>query len=118
MQFGKDMENLCDQKLIHFLEIKKEKKYTVFTNYLNITYILPKNYSEFSTEFELKKGMAFDSILKHRNINVILVSTNILQNPILVKDSTWNQLIAKPENYNFKKIKYSDICESYLLIKE
>ena len=118
MQFGKDMENLCDQKLIRFLEIKKDKKYTVFTNYLNITYILPKNYHEFSTEFELKKGMSFDSILKQRNINVILVSTNILQNPILVKDSIWNQLIAKPENFNFKKFKYSDNCESYLLIKE
>jgi len=118
MQFGKDMDNLCEQKLIRYLESKKDKPYTVFTNYLNITYILPKNYSEFSTEFELKKGMAFSSVLKDRHINIILVSSNILENPILKADSTWNDLITHPEKYNFKTVKYSDICESYLLIKE
>ena len=117
-QFGKDMDNLCEQKLIRYFESKKENKYVVFTNYLNITYILPKNYSEFSTEFELRKGMDFGKILSEKKINVILVSINILQNPVLTKDSTWNNLISQPERYNFKKVNYSDICESYLLIKE
>jgi len=118
IQFGKDMENLCEQKLIRYFESKKNKEYVVFTNYLNITYILPKNYSEFSTEFELKKGMSFATVLQEEQINVILVSINILKNPILMADSTWNELIAHPEKYGFKRVNYSDICESYLLIKE
>lgn len=118
MQFGKDMDNLCEQKLIRYLESKKEKQYVVFTNYLNITYILPKNYSEFSTEFELKKGMTFSSVLENKHVNIILVSSNILENPILKADSTWNDLIARPEKYSFRTVKYSDICGSYLLIKE
>ncbi|MFN8237255.1 MAG: hypothetical protein U0T77_03720 [Chitinophagales bacterium] len=118
MQFGKDMDNLCEQKLIRYLESKKDKPYMVFTNYLNITYILPKNYTEFSTEFELKRGMTFSSVLNNKHVNVILVSSNILENPILKEDTTWNDLMMHPEKYNFKTVKYSDICESYLLIKE
>ncbi len=118
MQFGKDMDNLCEQELIRYLESKKEKQYVVFTNYLNITYILPKNYSEFSTEFELKKDMTFSSVMENKHVNIILVSSNILENPILKADSTWNDLIARPEKYSFRTVKYSDICESYLLIKE
>lgn len=118
MQFGSDMDHLCEQKLIRFLESKKDKDYVVFTNYLNITYILPENYSEFSTEFELKRGMSFSDILCKRKINMILVSSNILQNPILVKDTLWTKLIAQPEQYQFKKVRYSGECESYLLIKE
>jgi hypothetical protein len=118
MQFGKDMDNLCDQQLISFLEKRTDKDYVVFTNYLNITYILPKNYSEFSTEFELKRGMLFSHIAEERKINMILVSSNILENPMLTEDTSWTNLIAKPENYHFKKVTYSKNCDSYLLIKE
>ncbi|MDB5228513.1 MAG: hypothetical protein JWN78_2706 [Bacteroidota bacterium] len=118
MQFGSDMDNLCEQKLIRFLRTKTDKNYVVFTNYLNVTYMLPKNYSEFSTEFELKRGMQFSSILKDKNINMILVSPNILNNPILMKDPTWNELIVVPGHYGFKTKRYSNMCESYLLIKE
>lgn len=118
MQFGKDMENLCDQRLIRYLEKQTDKDYTVFTNYLNVTYILPKNFSEFSTEFELQRGMHFSSIVEEKNINMILVSQNIVENPILKEDSSWINLIAAPEKYKFKKVIYSDICESYLLIKD
>jgi hypothetical protein len=118
MQYGDDMDNLCDQRLVHYLQKKKDKEYVVFTNYLNITYMLPKNYSEFSTEFELKRGMQFSSVLKDRKINIILVSSNILQNPILVKDTAWNNLIEDPEHYSFRKISYSSMCESYLLVKD
>jgi hypothetical protein len=118
MQFGQDMDNLCEQRLVQFLEKKKDKPYVVFTNYLNITYMLPKNYSEFSTEFELKRGMQFSDIVKEKNINVVLISSNILQNPVLVKDTMWNRLMDTPERYGFKKVTYSSMCDSYLLIKE
>jgi hypothetical protein len=118
MQFGSDMDNLCEQKLIRYLETKKEKNYVVLTNYLNITYLLPKNYSEFSTEFELRKGMDLSTLVKEKGINLILVSENIIQNPILRTDTMWNKLLTSPQDYQFKKVKYSDICQSYLLIKE
>jgi hypothetical protein len=118
MQYGEDMDNLCDQRLVHYLQKKKDKEYTVFTNYLNVTYMLPKNYTEFSTEFELKRGMEFSKILEERKINIILVSSNILQNPILLKDTAWNNLIETPESYSFRKVSYSAMCESYLLIKD
>ncbi len=118
MQFGKDMNNLCDQQLIRYLQKNKTKKFVVLTNYLNITYLLPKNYSEFSTEFELKEEMDFSLLIKEKGINIVLVSENIIQNPILRADTMWNNLLIMPEKYQFKKVKYSDICESYLLIKE
>ncbi len=118
LQYGQDMQNHCSQRLIRFLEKKKDQPYVVFTNYLNVTYMLPKNFSEFSTEFELKKGMSFGQIMKDKKINIVLVSSNILQNPMLKSDTTWQQLIANPETLGFEKVRYSDACESYLLMKE
>ncbi len=118
MQFGSDMKNLCEQKLIRFLEKDKAHPHVVMTNYLNVTYLLPKNYSEFSTEFELKEGMSFKQLLEEKKIDIILVSINIVKNPILLKDATWNEFMLNPEQFGFHKVKYNNECESYFLIKQ
>jgi hypothetical protein len=115
---GNDTKNLCSQKLIRYLSTKTDQPYVIFSSVLNISYPLPKNFSEFNTEYELKEGMQFSQVLNEKHINMIFMLDNLIKNPVLKKDTTWIQFLNDPQKYQFKRIKYSDICESYLLVKD
>jgi hypothetical protein len=118
MQVNSDTRNLCSQKMIRYLEKKTDRPYIIFSSILNISYPLPKNFSEFNTEYELREGMNFSGVLRDKKINLILVTDNLLKNPVLRNDSTWSNFLEAPESHGFKKINYHEICESYLLIKD
>jgi hypothetical protein len=118
MQVNADTRNGCSQKMIRYLEKKTDQPYVIFSSILNISYPLPKNFSEFNTEYELREGMNFAGVVRDKKINLILVTDNLLHNPVLRTDSTWSNFLASPEKSGFKKADYHELCESYFLIKD
>lgn len=119
-----EIKNLCTQKFIQFMNSKEWKgKHTIFSNILNVHLLLdhPEQFEQFNTEYMLKQmplDVKFKDILEQKNINIILMNEQLMQETRLKKDTTWIQLTAHPEQYQFKKVSFSNDCASYLLIKE
>ena len=80
--------------------------------------MLPDNYSDFSVEYNFKKGMQFDSVRLKDNIDIILVNENIRKNPYLRKDSTWNIFLQHYDEFGFEKKAIYNECNIYLLQKK
>lgn len=79
--------------------------------------MLPDNYIDFSVEYDFKNGMRFDSVRTKENIDIIFVNENILKNPYLIKDSTWNNFLNNYSAFGFeKKVIYNE-CNIFLLQK-
>ncbi|HUM52850.1 MAG TPA: hypothetical protein PK431_13590 [Chitinophagales bacterium] len=119
-----DIKNLCTQKFIAYMnEQKWTKQHTIFSNILNVQMLFnkPENFKQFNTEYMLKQmptNTKFNDILTKDKIDIILMNDALLEESRLKKDSTWQELTAHPENFNFKKVEYCKDCESYLLIKD
>ncbi len=119
-----DIKNLCVQKFIGFMNQQKwTKEHTIFSNILNIQMLFnqPEKFKQFNTEYMLKQmplDTKFYDILTQHHIDIIVINEAILKESRLIKDTTWQQLIQYPEKYQFKKINYSNACESYILAKE
>ncbi|MCC6516390.1 MAG: hypothetical protein IT275_08530, partial [Chitinophagales bacterium] len=60
----------------------------------------------------------FDHIRKQFNIDIVLVNENILKNPYLKKDSTWQQFLLHYENFGFEKKQVYNECAIYILQKK
>ncbi|HPN20192.1 MAG TPA: hypothetical protein PK546_11630, partial [Chitinophagales bacterium] len=60
----------------------------------------------------------FKEILADKKIDIIVMNQQLMEETRLMKDTTWLNLTAHPEHYQFKKVKFANECESYLLIKE
>jgi hypothetical protein len=80
--------------------------------------LLPENFSDFNTEYEYKPGMKFNTILKEKQIDYIVVRDILLHEKLLNADTSWTNFVKNPKVYNFKKEIYCDSCNSYLLVKE
>ncbi len=114
---NKDLANLCAQKYIAHFNKDNKTKHVIFSDILNFSYMLPDNYSDFSVEYDFKNGMQFDSVRSKNNIDIILVNENILKNPYLLKDSTWNNFLNHYSAFGFeKKVIYNE-CNIFLLQK-
>ncbi|MCB9034925.1 MAG: hypothetical protein H6553_13895 [Chitinophagales bacterium] len=116
-QIDSDMKNFCQQKTMRLLMQDKTQKHVVFSNYLNVSYLLPKNYSEFNIEYDYKKGMQFINIVDSLNIDMILMNDYITNNKLLQQDTTWLNFIANPSAFGFHKKTISTDCNSYILQK-
>ena len=102
---------------------KWEKKHTIFSNILNINFLFdqPENFIQFNTEYILQrmpKDVRFEDILKDYKIDIIFMNDALNTESRLKNDTTWINLTTSPEKYNFKKVVFSNDCNSYLLIKE
>ena len=78
-------------------------------------------FEQFNTEYMLKqlpKDVRFKDILAEKKIDIILMNEQLMEETRLQKDTTWLNLTAHPECYQFKKVQFSNDCQSYLLIKE
>lgn len=115
---NKDLANLCCQKYITYFNKDDKAKHVIFSDILNFSYMLPDNYSDFSVEYNFKKGMQFDSVRLKDNIDIILVNENILKNPYLLKDSTWNIFLQHYDEFGFEKKAIYNECNIYLLQKK
>lgn len=119
-----EIKNLCTQKFIQFMNAQQwQGKHTIFSNILNVHLLLnePDKFEQFNTEYMLKQlpeNVTFKDILENRNINMILMNEQLMQESRLKKDTTWLNLTAHPELYHFKKVSFANECQSYLLIKE
>jgi hypothetical protein len=119
-----EMKNLCTQKFIQFMNTQKwNEKHTIFSNILNVHLMFdePEKFEQFNTEYMLKQlpaTVTFKEILADKKIDIIVMNQQLMEETRLMKDTTWLNLTAHPENYQFKKVKFANECESYLLIKE
>ncbi|MFN8282219.1 MAG: hypothetical protein U0U67_03345 [Chitinophagales bacterium] len=124
LQSVADIKNLCMQKFVRFVnEQKWTKQHTIFSNILNIQMLFnePEKFDQFNTEYMLKQmplNTQFADILKDHKIDIIFMNDALAEETRLKKDTAWQQLVAHPEKYNFKKIEYCKDCESYLLVKD
>lgn len=118
-----DIKNLCTQKFIHYINAQPwTEKHTIFSNFLNVHLLFnkPENFEQFNTEYMLKQlpaTIGFKDILEKYKIDIILMNSELDKETRLQKDTTWQQLTAHPELYQFKKVSFANECESYLLIK-
>jgi len=118
-----DIKNLCTQKFIHYINAQPwTEKHTIFSNFLNVHLLFdkPENFEQFNTEYMLKQlpaTIGFKDILEKYKIDIILMNSELDKESRLQKDTTWQQLTAHPELYQFKKVSFANECESYLLIK-
>jgi hypothetical protein len=118
-QLEKENKNHCNQCLTEYLTNSNNgKSHVIFSNHLSLSMMLPSNYSDFNTEYEYKPGMRFDSILKVRRIDRVVVRPILLHERLLNSDSTWTNFLQHPALYDFRKVTFCDSCESYLLVKE
>lgn len=119
-----EIKNLCTQKFIRFMDAQPwEGKHTIFSNILNVHLLFkePKKFEQFNTEYMLKQlpsNVTFKDILTDKKIDIILMNEQLMQETRLQKDTTWLNLTAHPEWYHFKRVSFSNDCQSYLLIKE
>ena len=113
-----DLGNMCGQKYIQHFNKDDSTKHIIFSDILNLSYMLPDNYSDYSVEYDFKDGMQFDHIRKQFNIDIVLVNENILKNPYLKKDSTWQQFLLHYENFGFEKKQVYNECAIYILQKK
>lgn len=110
-----DIANLCGQKYVHYFNQDKQKKHIIFSDILNFSYMLPDNYSDYSVEYDFKKNMQFDAVRKEKNIDIIFVNDNILENPYLKADTTWHHFLENYETYGFEKKIIQNECNVYIL---
>lgn len=119
-----DIKNLCSQKFIKFMnEQKWEGNHTIFSNILNIHLLFNESekFEQFNTEYMLKQmpmDVKFKDIMEKSHIDIIFMNEQLMEETRLMKDATWLNLTAHPELYHFKKVEFSNDCQSYLLIKE
>jgi hypothetical protein len=119
-----EIKNLCTQKFIQFMNTQEwNGKHTIFSNILNVHLMFnePEKFEQFNTEYMLKQlpaTVTFKEILADKKIDIIVMNQQLMEETRLMKDTTWLNLTAHPENYQFKKVKFANECESYLLIKE
>ena len=119
-----EMKNLCTQKFISYMNSQKWKsEHVIFSNILNVHLMLNEHdkFEQFNTEYMLKqlpKDVKFKDILAEKKIDIILMNEQLMEETRLQKDTTWLNLTAHPEWYQFKKVQFSNDCQSYLLIKE
>lgn len=119
-----EMKNLCTQKFISYMNSQKWKsEHVIFSNILNVHLMLNEHdkFEQFNTEYMLKqlpKDVRFKDILAEKKIDIILMNEQLMEETRLQKDTTWLNLTAHPECYQFKKVQFSNDCQSYLLIKE
>lgn len=113
-----DLANLCGQKYVHYFSKDKVKPHVVFSDILNLSYMLSPNYSDYSVEYDFKKNMKFDSILKVKNIDIVFVNQNILENPYLKNDSTWHFFINNYQTLGFEKKIIKNECNVFILQKK
>jgi hypothetical protein len=124
IQTQADIKNLCTQQFIRYMNTQDWKKeHTIFSNILNVHFLLnhPENYKQFNTEYMLQRmptNVRFADILKEQKIDIIFMNDAMHQESRLKNDTTWINLTAHPENYQFKKVIFGKDCQSYLLIKE
>ena len=119
-----EIKNLCTQKFIQFMNTQEwNGKHTIFSNILNVHLMFnePEKFEQFNTEYMLKQlpaTVTFKEILADKKIDIIVMNQQLMEETRLMKDTTWLNLTAHPEHYQFKKVKFANECESYLLIKE
>ncbi|HQV77648.1 MAG TPA: hypothetical protein PLJ42_01715 [Chitinophagales bacterium] len=110
-----DLGNLCGQKYVHYFNKDQQKKHIIFSDILNLSYLLPNNYSDYSVEYDFKKNMQFDSVRRANKIDIVFVNQNILKNPYLSKDSTWLHFLKRYEDFGFEKKQIYNECNIYIL---
>ena len=112
-----DLGNLCGQKYVQYFNKDSNNRHVIFSDILNLSYMLPNNYADYSVEYDFKKGMKFDSIRNKFNIDIVLVNENILKNPYLKQDSTWWNFLTNYQQFGFDKKQVYNECNIYILTK-
>jgi hypothetical protein len=124
IQSQADIKNLCTQQFVRFMNTQDWKQqHTIFSNILNAHFLFdhPENYKQFNTEYMLQRmptNVRFADILRDHKIDIIFMNDAMNMESRLKNDTTWNNLTAHPEQYQFKKVFFGKDCQSYLLIKE
>ncbi|MEZ5053884.1 MAG: hypothetical protein R2807_03820 [Chitinophagales bacterium] len=113
-----DLGNMCGQKFIQHFNKDTQNTHVIFSDILNFSYLLPENYSDYSVEYDFKKGMQFEQVRQEKNIDIIFVNQNILKNPYLSKDSTWNHFLQHYETLGYEKKQVFNECNIYILQKK
>ncbi len=113
-----DLGNMCGQKFIQYFNKDTQNKHVLFSDILNFSYMLPDNYSDYSVEYDFKNGMQFEKVRQENNIDIVIVNQNILKNPYLSKDSTWNHFLQHYETFGYEKKQVFNECNIYILQKK
>lgn len=110
--------NQSYKEFIRTLNQNSKKPHVIFSNILNLSMMTDKNFTDFSAEQDYNNEQSFITQMQQKNVDNILVTEFLLQDRRLSKDSTWQQFIANPQQYGFKKKMPFKDCPTYLLYKE
>ena len=110
--------NQSYKHLIHRLNKASDRPHVIFSNILNLSMMVDKNFSDFSAEEHYNNTKTFLTQLRERNVDYILVTDFLLQDLRLKKDPSWLYFISHSEVYGFKKIYPFKDCSTYLLYKD
>jgi hypothetical protein len=103
---------------IRKLNKNTDKPHVIFSNVLNLSMMIDKNFTDFSAEYDYDNSKTFIEQMKEHKVDYILQTTFLTQDRRLSKDSTWLNFIENPKEYGFKKERVFDGCSVYLLYKE